>query len=65
LRGVIAYYALALFAKTFLSDEHFCGPPRVKTVLETRFAKASAGDGFGEPTGRECEHDAPFASSAG
>jgi len=48
-----------------MTATHFCGPPRVKTVLETRFAKASAGDGFGEPTGRECEHDAPFASSAG
>src|SRR3546814_16807401 len=48
-----------------MTATHFCGPPRVKTVLETRFAKASAGEGFGEPTGRECEHDAPFARSAG
>jgi hypothetical protein len=61
-----------LFAKTFLSDELAAGhdrkailrPPLVRTVLENRFAKPSAGDGFGEPIGRESEHDAPFASSA-
>jgi hypothetical protein len=44
---------------------HFCGPPLVRTVLETRFTKAPAGDGFGEPIGWEREHNVPFASSAG
>ena len=39
-----------------------CG---VRTVLETCFAKALAGYGFGEPIGTEREHNAPFASSAG
>ncbi|PZU06012.1 MAG: hypothetical protein DI606_18690 [Sphingobium sp.] len=43
----------------------FLRPPRIKTVLETRFAKAPTGDGFGEPVGKEREHNAPFASSAG
>jgi hypothetical protein len=48
-----------------MTATHFCGPPLVRTVMETRFAKPSAGDGFGEPIGREREHNAPFASSAG
>jgi hypothetical protein len=48
-----------------MTAPHFCCPPLVRTVLKTCFAKASAGDGFGEPTGRKREHDASFASSAG
>jgi hypothetical protein len=36
----------------------FCGSPLVRTVLETRFAKLSAGGGFGEPIGMEREHNA-------
>ena len=48
-----------------MTATHFCGPLLVKTVLKTFFAKAAAGDGFGEPIGKEREHNAPFASSAG
>ncbi|MFT6568812.1 MAG: hypothetical protein ACJAWY_000504 [Sphingomonas echinoides] len=48
-----------------MTTTHFCGPPLVRTVLETCFAKALAGYGFGEPIGTEREHNAPFASSAG
>ncbi|MGN5376417.1 hypothetical protein [Sphingomonas hankookensis] len=48
-----------------MTATHFCGLLLVKTVLKTFFAKAAAGDGFGEPIGRKREHDAPFASSAG
>ena len=42
-----------------MTATHLCGPPLVRTVLETRFAKPSAGDGFGEPVGRKREHNTP------
>lgn len=48
-----------------MTATHFCGPLLVRTVMKIRFAKAPAGDGFGEPIGKEREHNAPFASSAG
>src|SRR3546814_13324006 len=34
-----------------MTTTHFCGPPLVINVLETCFAQALAGSGFGEPLG--------------